>query len=195
MSGEVLLTAIERTEKPQVSRREGFIPGVVYGENANSGKSVKFESTALLKTLKGHVKNARVLIKVGGNDTHCIIKDIQKDPVTGKIIHIDLQSISASEIVKLKIPVVYKGRNKLEMKGFVLDTMMPEVEVIGSVDLIPESAEIDVSGKTQGDKIIVNDITIDNRIKLHHNMDEVVAVIVAPKDRTSGEPVPAGANA
>jgi len=175
------LQVLERTEKPQKVRKDGFTPGVIYGEGIEKGISIKFEMTKLKQLLTTNIKNAKLYVQVGKDSKYCIIKEYQRRPITGEIIHMDFQSVLANEIVKLKVPVMYTGTATLEFKNLVLQINISELELEGRVNLLPETIEIDISEKNVGDKIVLKDLELASNIKIHADENEILAVIVAPK--------------
>lgn len=80
---EFVICAVERAEKPNKVRKQGFIPGVVYGKDIKS-TSIKLDQKEYKKLLQGHAKNTKVRVKLGNEVKHCIIKEVQKDSVNGQ---------------------------------------------------------------------------------------------------------------
>lgn len=177
----------ERTEKPQVSRRNGFIPGAVFGEGIDKGISVKFEQAQFAKVLKNHVKNAKLQLELGNTNRLCLVKEVQKDVVSGKILHVDFQAVSENEVVRLKIPINYEGVHQIESRKLLLLPNVTELEVEGKLSEMPDSINIDVSGKTAGDKILVHDLKLAQGIKAHIEEDSILAVVALPKENTQAD--------
>jgi large subunit ribosomal protein L25 len=105
---ETILKAMERTEDLRVVRAAGFIPGVLNGPGTKS-TSVKFESRALNKVIANHGKNAKVWVESGAEKQFGFIKDIQRHPVEGNILHTVIHLVSADQEVKMLLPIVYHG--------------------------------------------------------------------------------------
>jgi len=183
---EAVIYAAERTEKPNKVRKQGLIPGVVYGKSIKS-TSIKLDQRELAKTLRGHVKNSKVKVKLGNEVKNCIIKEIQRDIVNGQILHIELQAIHGDDIIKLKVPVVFQGKEKLAAKQQVLQEFNPEVKIIGKAADIPEFVSADVGDRELGEKITVRDIHISDNLKIENDENEVLAVITAIKGYSEGE--------
>ncbi|MBZ4647133.1 MAG: ribosomal protein [Clostridia bacterium] len=179
---ETFIRAIERTEKPKKARRDGFAPGVIYGEGYENGLPVKFEMLKLKRILKKQGQNTKIWIKIGEQTKYGVIKDIQRDPITGDIVHIDIQTISQNDDVKLKLPIVFTGRNKLEERKLLLQVLIPEIEVLGKASELPEFITIDVSGKKSGEKITVNDIRMTEQIRVLSDTKDVLAIVIEPKE-------------
>lgn len=177
---ECTLCAIERNEKSQKVRREGFIPGVVYGKGMNS-QSVKFENKQLKKFLDGHGKNARISLKIGDEVELCILKEVQKDYLSGQILNVEFQAIHSGDVIRSKVPVIFQGKEKLSGKQLLLMEYIAEVEITGKADIMPESVHIDVAESKLGDRFTAKDIQTAPGVKVLDNEDEVIAIINAIK--------------
>jgi len=178
---ESVIYAIERTENPNKARKQGFIPGVIYGKDTKS-TSIKLKQKEFNKLLQGHAKNTRLKVKLGDEVKHCVIKEIQKDFVSGKIIHVDLQAVRGNDIIRLRVPIVYHGKEKLGARQQLLQELISEVDIVGKAADLPEFVSIDVGEKNVGDKITVKDIQIGNGIKIEKDEDEILAVVTPIKE-------------
>lgn len=177
---ETLLEAQERNEKASSLRKNGFVPGVIYGKGLKESKSVKFDAKKMdnyLKSLSGR----KVQVKLNGSTQTGFIREIQREPVSGKMTHIDIQIAGLNDNVKMKLPVVFEGRTKLEAHGLLLDVHASEVTVFGKEKDIPESIMVDVSEGKVGDVIDVASLTVGNGVKLLDEAHEVLAIITEPK--------------
>src|SRR5690606_22048694 len=109
-----------------------------------------------------------------------IIKEIQKDPIKGNVLHVDLQAIAADEVIRTTIPVIFEGREEVENRQLLLEIYLSEVEISGPANIIPGSITMDVKGKEAGDTLTVGDIEFDSRITPITPLDEVLAAITVP---------------
>ncbi|RKD24862.1 large subunit ribosomal protein L25 [Caminicella sporogenes DSM 14501] len=178
---EAILRAFERTEKPKKCRRQGYVPGIIYGEGFENGQKIKIQLSEARELIKENTKNLRLWVQIGKEKKYGVIKEIQKHPMTKEIQHIDIQAISQKDKVRLKLPVIFEGREKMEQKGQILQVLISEVEVIGKIEKIPESININVSNKELGDSVKVKDIQLDDEIKILEDVNEVLAIVTAAK--------------
>lgn len=178
---DILIRAIRRSQNPQRVRRDGFAPGVIYGEGLENSLPVKFEMSKLKKLLKKKGSNAKIQIKVGEDIRYGIVKEIQRNPITGDITHIDIHLVAESNYIKMMVPIVFTGRRKLEKNKSALEVCVSEIYVSGRADVIPEFINIDIGDKKAGEKIIVADIKIDEQLKIINNEYEVIAVVSGSK--------------
>ncbi len=174
---QIILNAAKRIEKTKKFREEGFIPGVIYGDSVAEADSVKFEETSLKKILARHGSNVKLWIKCGDNKKFGFIKEIQRHPVSNKIIHLDVQLVSKDHEVKLQIPIAFKGEAALEKRQLQLHVHKSEVDVLAKIGLVPEFLNVDVSEKNSGDTITSKDFDLDKQIKVHDKENEAYATI------------------
>lgn len=165
----------ERSEKGNKLRRNGEIPCIIYGNDRNKSLAVKMTKKEMIRLLK-YPKSSIVSLRLNGVLKKCIVKEMQQDAF-GKIIHIDFQSISKGELVKLKIPVIFYGQEALEAKGLLLESFVNEVELQGEVGKFPDNISIDVSKLEEGNQILVRDLPISKDMVIEGNVDLAVAKI------------------
>lgn len=174
---QIILNATQRTKKTKKFREEGFIPGVIYGDSVAETDPVKFDEITLKKILTAHGSNVKLWVKLGEDKKFGFIKEIQRHPVTNKIIHLDVQLVSKNHEVKLQIPITFKGEGDLRKRQLQLQVHKSQVEVLGKIDLMPEVINVDVSQKNSGDTVTFKDFNLDKQVKIHDNIDEVYGTI------------------
>lgn len=174
---QIVLDVEQRVKKTKKFREEGFVPGVIYGGNSEKSEAIKIQEASLKKILSKHGMNAKLGIQFGDEKKFGFIKEIQRQPVTNKIVHVDLQFVSKDQDVKLQIPIVFKGEEELRARQFQLNVNKQEAEVLGKIDLMPEVIHVDVSQKNAGDTITFKDLNLNKEVKTHDKIDEVYAVV------------------
>lgn len=175
------LKAMDRTENLKKIRAAGFIPGVLYGPGTMS-TSVEFESKELNKIVTKHGKNAKIWITLGAEKKFGFIKDVQRHPVEGNIVHVVLQMVSADQDVKMQLPISYHGAAQLEHKLLHVQVYKSEIQVMGKPDQMPDVIVVDVSEKTQGENITAADFVLAPDIKILDDGNEIYAVIKAKQE-------------
>ena len=170
-----ILDAVERTMEPKRCREAGFTPGVLYGDSVTNAVSVQFEAAALKKVIAAHGENAKVWVKHGGNKKFGFIKEVQRHPVTSKVIHLDVFLVSQDHEVKMLIPIIFEGRETLD--GVLLQIHKTEIEVLGKAVSLPDSVSVDVSAMVLGDTITAKNFDLDKQIQIIDSEDEVYGVI------------------
>lgn len=176
----VTLEANERKDTTKSARnrlrREGRVPGVFYSRHSDaiSVDVLERKINPMVFTSKTHL----ISLKIDGQEEHeCIIKDIQFDPVTEKIIHFDLLGLTRGEKIQLEIPVQLIGNSiGVKEEGGVLQHLLHKLDVECLPRHIPESIEVDISDLAIGNSILVSDLNIENLILLNPGDALVVAV-------------------
>jgi len=164
------------------SRRVGIIPGIIYGEGESS---IPFEAKyddfqTLIHTASG--ENVIVDLKLEGDSTDrkAIIRDIQRDPINGAVLHFDLHHISLTEKVTVNVPVLLLGiPTGVKDFGGILEHTMREVEVECLPTEIPPKIEVDVSALKIGDSIHVGDLSL-TKGTIVTSPERSVATVVPP---------------
>lgn len=174
------LDTMIRNEKGYKVRRQGFVPGVVYGKEVES-TPVQFKKRDIEQVLRTHGERARLKVSVNEKEHLGIIKEVARDIITQDLIHLDIQLVSLTEEINLDVPFVFTGTDTLIPKGLVLHTYLNEIQLIGTVDRIPSSIEIDVTGKEDGDHIVLNDIDLPEGVTCLEPGDTPIAAVAIPK--------------
>lgn len=180
------------------ARREGKVPGIVYGDNKEP-VAVQFEFNKLLTTLRaGRFMSTLWNLKVDGQeDVRVICRAVQKDVVKDLPIHIDFMRLRQTSKVNLFIPVEFIGQDNCPglRKGGTLVTVRPEVELVVTAGDIPDHITVDLSGHEIGDSIHVNEVTLPAGARPTIDRNFVIANIAAPSALRSSDNEDAGEEA
>ncbi len=151
-------------------RRDGKIPAVLYSK----GKAVSLvldprEVTAILHSAAG--ENTLITLNISGKkkEQHvAILRDYQKDPINGEILHADLFEISMKEMIEVKVLVELIGDKPIGVKSEngVLRHHLREIEVRCLPTKIPDHIQIDASGLAVGDTIHIGDLSLEKGIEV-----------------------------
>lgn len=163
MAESIEIAAEERvlSTKSQLKqkRMQGYIPAVAYGgKNKNIYLWIKYKSFVDLMK-KGSMEGTVFNLKFKDKQYPVIIKEIQKDVVTDKPIHIDFQIISLKEKIEVKVPIHLVGEETaLKLTGGMIDFPLREVRIKCLPKDIPKYIEVDVSNLKIGQAVTVKDI-------------------------------------
>lgn len=174
------LNAAVRTEKGYKIRREGLVPGVVYGKEIES-TPVQFEKRHIEQVLRTYGDRARLMVSIDNKEQLGIIKEVTKDIISQDLLHLDIQLVSLTEEINLDVPFVFIGTDTLIPKGLVLHTYLNEIQLTGTVDRIPNSIEIDVTGKEDGYNVLLGDIELPEGVTYLEPDDTPIAAVAVPK--------------
>ena len=196
---EILLEAELREEKGSAKSRglrsQGYLPSVVYFHGKDA-LSIKISKGALLKLvhqhrLEGVIINLKIKDDKKGKARPCLVKEIQLDPVSEDIIHVDFNEISLTESIKVNVSVEAKGEAiGVKQEGGSLEHILWELEVECLPTSIPKSIEVDVSALKMGDAIHVKDIIFPEGVKPLNDPAAIVLHVAAPmKEEAPAEAV------
>jgi large subunit ribosomal protein L25 len=165
------------------SRREGYVPGVIYG-GGEPPVTINVHYNALLKQLKaGRFLSTLINVDVEGKLHHVICRGVQRDVVKDKPTHVDFLRLSDSSRISLYIPVDFVNRDKSPglRRGGVLTVVRPEVELVVTAGEIPERLVVDLEGTEINDTIHISDVDLPAGAKpTITDRDFVIANIQAP---------------
>ena len=181
-----ILNAVERTMRPNQCREAGFTPGVLYGDSVTNAVTVQFETAALKKVIATHGWNAKVWVNYGGNKKFGFIKEVQRHPVTAKVIHLDVFLVSQDHEVTMLIPITFEGRDGLD--NVLLQVYKSELEVFGKAILMPDGLVVDVSDMVLGDTITAKNFSLDPQIKITDSENEIYGIITPLRELAAEEP-------
>ncbi len=175
------------TRKARAVRRNEMLPAVVYGHGMEP-LAVEVPERAFLKAI--HTKageNVLVTLQVEGvklKESTCRIKDIQKNPVTDKIDHIDFMVISLTEKITVKVPVVLLHVEDAPgvKEGGSIDLVHREIDVECLPTQIPEKVEIDVKPMKINDAVHAKELSLPEGVKCLLPLEEVVFAIHPPRE-------------
>ena len=164
-------------------RRQGIIPGVLYGRGEPI--SISIEERELRRALTGASGLHSILdVEIDGTGAaHAsILKDYQVDKVRGGVTHVDLHEVRLDQTITASVSVhLIGGENAPGVKeGGVLSQPLREIQVEALPLEVPEHIDLDVSHMTTGDTLRIGDITFQEGVKLLDDPDTVVATLTAP---------------
>ena len=157
----------------KAARNAGLVPCVVYGGE----QPVHF--TAEEKAFKSLVYTPNVhtvAVDLAGKTIDCVLQDIQFDPVSDRILHIDFYQLHADKEITMEVPVKVVGNSKGVMAGGVLRLNQRKLKVRALPANLPDFVEADVTELEMGNKLYVTKIPTDN-FKLLHPDNTVVAQV------------------
>ncbi|HTX54778.1 MAG TPA: 50S ribosomal protein L25 [Candidatus Baltobacteraceae bacterium] len=163
-------------------RRQQRVPAVVYGRERGP-VSVTINPTELLKVLES---GENVLINLslggdGGQTSLVILKELQRDPAKGRVLHADFQEVSVDRKIRVEVPLVMTGTPVgVKDKGGILEHTLRQLLVECLPLSIPERITVDVSGLDIGDALHVSDITVAEGIRILDEGARVMVSVIAP---------------
>jgi large subunit ribosomal protein L25 len=162
-------------------RLTGKLPATLYGGKGEAiALSVNAKQVgAILRSESGH--NTLFQVDLGGKHEPAILKDWQVDPVSGKLLHVDLLRIAMDVRMRVKVPVHTFGEPKgVKVEGGVFEVVTREVEIECLPGEIPTEFRLDVSELALNAALRASDLPIDTtKVKLITEPERVLAHVVA----------------
>jgi large subunit ribosomal protein L25 len=171
------------------SRRNGLVPGVLYGGGqAPVNIAVKineFRKALYTGKLLGHL----VTLQYGSEKQSVIAKAVQFHAVTDVPVHFDLYRVDEHQLIKIEVPVHFKNHDISVglKKGGTLEVIRHTVELACPADQIPEELVIDLAGHDIGDTIRISEIKLPQGVRPAQDRDFVIANLKASAAAQSGE--------
>ena len=129
----------------------------------------------------------------GRKSDTALVRDVARNPVTRKVVHVDLQRVTEHEAVRATIPLVAVGTPRgVREFGGVMDVIVHEIEVEGPVDELPDRLEVDVSDLGIHQHVSASDIKLPAGFKLLEDPDMTVVSVESSKTAQNLEEVAAG---
>jgi large subunit ribosomal protein L25 len=182
---QIIVEGAPRAERGKNEARRlrvsGSVPAVLYGgkgEALSLAVNAK-QVTAILRSETGH--NTLFQIALSGKQEPAIVKDWQVDPVSGRLLHVDLLRVAMDVRMKVKVPVHTFGEpSGVKVQGGVFEVVTRDVEVECLPADIPTEFKVDVSGLMLNQSVRASDLPIDKtKIKLLTEANSVLAHVVA----------------
>lgn len=164
--------------KLNAMRKEGLLPGVIYGQEVEPISFI-VQKKEFLKIIGEHGSNAILGVKVdNGKPIQAMVKDVQKHPVTGLYWHVDLGQISLNQVVRTTIPIVFEGEPQGVSQGGFIQYGDTNVEVECLPMELPQNISLDISQLEIGDKVVVGDLKLSGDITILGEPEQVIVSIV-----------------
>ena len=162
------------------ARAAGQIPGVLYGHGEDP-IALKVDSREFITAMRAHSGgNPIINLKLSGADFTALLRDVQYDPLTHGVLHVDFQHISLTETIEVNVNIHLIGLPiGVKDGGGILEHNLREVEVRCLPTAIPPSIEVDVTHLAIGDSVHVRDLQVPN-VTILTDADAPLATVVPP---------------
>jgi len=171
MAEEIILNVDVRegvgTGGSRAARRQGLVPGILYGGNKApvpiSVNEKDFRKNLYTGKLLGHL----VTLKYGDETQPVIARDVQFDPVSDRPLHFDLMRVDEDQTIKIEVPVHFINQEECPAfrQGGSLEVVRHTVEIMVRADHIPEDLVVDLKGHRLGDTIRISDIRLPEGVE------------------------------
>jgi len=183
-----VLKVTPRTEKGSAPARRlrarGLVPAVIYSKGSES-RHLTVPRGDMERVVNHNERLVRLDIE--GKQSPAMVKEVQFEPVSRLIAHVDFREISASDTITLAVTVRPRGTPAGVNEGGVLDVVLHEIEVEARATDIPEELRVDVTALNIGDSIRAGDIELSEGLKLITDENATVLAVAHPRGEEDAE--------
>lgn len=167
-------------------RQKGLIPAIFYGPKATplllAVNSLEFKKTIKGKGGENVIVNLSLEGKGEGGKKFAMIREMQTDPLTREIIHVDFYEIDLKEKVEVAVSIELVGKAEGVKLGGVLQQIERELEIRCMPLQIPDRIEVDVSNLGIGDSIHVRDVSVGEGIEVLSSGEKTIVTLLIPTE-------------
>ena len=190
-SNSITITAqlreITGTNKVRNLRKNEMVPAVIYGNEAEVQK-VNIPLNELLKASQNDLFYTQILlIAIDGKEEKVVLKELQREPQKGKLLHADFMRVSRKTILKVTVPINFINEENclgVKTEGGVVIKTAREIEVSCSAENIPESIDIDIENLNLNESLRLSDVVLPEGAEvpgLTEETDQLVVSVNPPK--------------
>lgn len=166
-------------------RAAGQVPAVIYGAGQDAAMTISVSARELEKVIKD-TNTSQVFVQI--NDVNgafqpksALLKELQTDPGTRKILHADFYEITMDKKIRTKAAVATVGKPAGVDLGGSLKIIMRELDIVCAAADVPEKIEINVAAMKLGETILAGDLDLGDKIKVSSDANAAVVTLVPPK--------------
>ena len=163
-------------------RRQGVVPAVLYG--GAKPEAITVDPKSVLRIIHGREGSTQLLnltFEDGGGSRMAIIRDLQFDPVSERLLHVDLQEVTADRPITVRVAVhpVGEAAGVREQKG-ILNVVLHELDISCLPTMIPDRIDADVTALMIGDVLTVGDLRVPEGVRILNDPGQAVVTVAAP---------------
>lgn len=169
-------------------RKQGFVPGIVYGKHIKTPVAVQFEKNVFLKTYRASGVSTPIDL-TGDNKELVLIHHIDTDPVTDVVLHVDFLAVKADEKVRASVAISLVGQSPAEKEGVGRVQLVKDHVMVEALPRdLPHDITVDVSTlATLQDGVFVSDLKLGDKVTVLDDADQPVVAIVEIEDGSEEE--------
>lgn len=167
-------------KKVKTLRQKGIIPAVLYGPGLKNSLSLEINLKEFEKVFMEAGESAMISLDIDGKKSLVLVHEIEKDGISGKLIHVDFYQPKAGQTIETKVPLVFEGL-ALAVKdlGGTLVKNIQEVHIRALPENLPHQILVDISGlKTFQDNILIKDLILPEGVRIIREPQDIVAKVV-----------------
>ena len=173
-------------------RASGMLPAVLYGDGDGSSTAFAVPDRVVDYTLQHMGDNALYDIDLGAGGSTARIVDVQRDPVSGRLLHVDFAPVDMQQRIEVTVPLHVVGEAPGTEEGGVLQQVAYEAQIETLPGDIPQELTLDVSSLGMNENLTLADLRLPDGITLISDPEEVAAIVTAPTEITEEDLEAAG---
>lgn len=173
--------------KPKQLRRNGIIPGVLYGKNIDESLSIQFSQAETVRFLKTNSTGSKVELVLGAKKYPALLREVEYKPATSELIHLSFQMLLAGEIVTSTARIILVNRDKI---AGLINQPLAEVSYRALPSHLIDKIELNLDNMKIGDEIRVSDLEFakNPNIEILSPLDALVFSISELRKLEASEP-------
>jgi large subunit ribosomal protein L25 len=162
-------------------RAAGEVPGVIYGHGREPQPlSINVrEFNRLAERIR--ITSTVIELALDGKVAKTLVRELQRDPLDRRPLHVDFQELVAGEKVNVSVPLRFVGASQGVKEGGILEEVMHQIEVRVDPANIPDHIDVDVTELTIGHGLHIRDLTLPAGVEVLDDPDNTIATVTAPK--------------
>ncbi len=177
------------TRKVKHLRKEGWIPGIIYGHGEKS-KPIMVKEEELTDVLhKLHSEATLLNLDYEGKKLQVLMREVSRNPLTEKPLHVDFQHIHENEEVNVHVILEFEGNPKGVEEGGILNIEHRDLIIRCLPKDIPEKIVVDISNLDIGQSIHIKDLNTPEGVKVEEDPSSTVVNILQPRKIIEVKPV------
>jgi large subunit ribosomal protein L25 len=196
MADNVDLQARPREERGKNAARRlrasGMLPAVLYGDGDGASTALAVPDRVVDYTLQHIGDNALYDVDLGEGGSTARIVDVQRDPVSGRLLHVDFAPVDMQQRIEVTVPLHVVGEAPGTEEGGVLQQVAYEVQIETLPGDIPQELTLDVSSLGMNENLTLADLRLPEGITLVSDPEDVAAIVTAPTEITEEDLEAAG---
>lgn len=176
-------------------RIQGRLPGVVYGKGLSAPSPIALDVKEIASLMRGNAHAVLQLEVPGSGSQSVLLTDVQRDKLSGQVLHVDFHQINLNEKIKAPVRVEVSGTSPGEKEGGLLTVVLHEIEVECVARDLPESVTADISSLGFGENLTIGQLSFPAGVKPLQDEETVVIAVLAPQKDISAEEADASADA
>lgn len=184
MNSDLLQVSIRAPQsKAKQLRRQGYVPGVLYGRNTTT-TPVLFNKNHVENFIKRVGEGTVFDIELDGIKQTVRIREMQRDPISKEIIHLDLMNVDLDQEIKINVALRFEGMESLEKSGYIVQQQKDSIEVEGLARNIPSFVSVPMDDLAEKGNIRVQDLEVPDGISVLDAPDDVIVSALTPAKET-----------